>query len=82
MWLPVRSQRPSAEAIIAELVDVLYRPAVRLKFTMLDDSKVEAFLVSLRLVAVVVMGAPKTFPLSRDPDDEKYLDLAIAANAT
>ena len=71
-----------SEAIIAELTDVLYRPAIRLKFAGLDDTKVEAFLQSLRLVAIVVMGAPKTFPLARDPDDEKYLDIAIAANAT
>jgi len=71
-----------SEAIIAALTDVLYRPALRLKFGQLDDTGVEAFLVGLRSVAVVVLSAPKAFPVNRDPDDEKYLDLAIAANAT
>ena len=71
-----------SEAIIAGLTDVLYRPAIRLKFAGLDDAKVEEFLSSLRLVAVVVLSAPRTFQLARDPDDEKYLDLAKAANAT
>jgi predicted nucleic acid-binding protein len=47
----------------------------------LTDQRVESFLRKFTSVAALVPNPPSVFALPRDPDDEAYTDLAIAAKA-
>lgn len=69
-------------AILAEVRDVLTRPRVLQKFPTLSLEWVETFLRNVESKAVVLGNVPQAFRLERDPKDEPYLDLAIAAGAT
>ncbi len=51
------------------------------KFKSLTPQLVDDFLDRLQLVAETIDDVPKTFNYDRDPKDEKYIDLAIAAKA-
>lgn len=70
----------SAE-ILAELQDVLTRSRLRKDFPLLTDAKVERLIEVLLLKGRLFRNIPKRFELPRDPDDEPYLNLAIAAGA-
>jgi len=71
-----------SDEAMAEIGEVLERPGVRRNFRHLTDERVAAFLGWLRGVAVRVDPVPNVFTLTRDPDDSKYLNLAVAAGAT
>ncbi len=71
----------SAE-ILAEVREVLKRPKIQRKFPSLTHETVEAFLSRLDRFAHRVAEVPAVVTLSRDPKDEKYLDLAVAARVT
>jgi len=60
---------------------VLTRPKVRQRFSALTDETVAAFLARVSLFALAVSDVPRVVSLPRDPKDEKYLDLAVAAGA-
>ena len=64
-----------------EVRDVLSRSAMARKFPVLNTSRPATFLKQIALLAETVPHVPKSFALPRDPDDEPYTDLAIAANA-
>ena len=66
---------------IAELRDVLLRPAVRQKFPMLTAELADDFLLHLEKIATMIDSVPPLFQLARDPDDEVYLNLALAGKA-
>lgn len=68
----------SAE-ILVEARDVLTRPKTRRKFPLLTSEWVETFLQAAQSKALVLAGVPKMETLERDPKDEPYLNLAIAA---
>jgi putative PIN family toxin of toxin-antitoxin system len=70
-----------SDDIVAEVRDVLSRPEVRRKFRSLTDDLVEAFLGSARSRAFWISIPPKQFIFNRDPKDEPYINLAIAARA-
>lgn len=67
--------------ITAEIVDVLSRPRTRKNFPALTPEVVRRVLRRISQFATIVAGTPKVAPSIRDPKDEKYLNLAIAANA-
>lgn len=67
--------------ILLEVDEVLNRPLVRSKFPLLSTESSRSFLRSLSARAQLVLGVSKSFALPRDPDDEMYVDLAIAAGA-
>lgn len=71
-----------SEAIVSEVQDVLTRPRVRLKFPALTDEVVERFVVELGKRALTIPGVPRVFRYERDPKDEPYINLAIAAGAS
>ena len=71
-----------SEAILDELRDVLTRPKIRKKFPALTHETVEAFLARVQRFAHWVAKPPSVVTLARDPKDEKYLDLAVAAGAS
>jgi putative PIN family toxin of toxin-antitoxin system len=67
--------------VIAEARDVLGRSKLRRKLSALTSEAVEEFLRDVESRSVMVADVPRTFRLERDPKDERYLDLAIAAGA-
>jgi putative PIN family toxin of toxin-antitoxin system len=67
--------------ILAEVRDVLTRPKTRQRFPLLTPEWVETFVRAVESKALAFTEVPKAFPLERDPKDEPYLDLAIAASA-
>lgn len=66
---------------LAEAQDVLTRPELQAKFPRLTPERAEAFLRNVRAKAVLVDAVPEQFSYLRDPDDEPYLNLALAAGA-
>lgn len=64
-----------------EINDVLNRPHIRTKNPQITDEYVEAFLNRVLDKAVLIKSVPHGFSYSRDPKDEKYLNLAIEAKA-
>jgi putative PIN family toxin of toxin-antitoxin system len=70
-----------SRAILAEVRDVLSRPKVRAKFPHLTDERAEGFLRWLEDKGITLDEVPQAFEYPRDPDDEPYLNLAIASNA-
>ena len=66
---------------ISELRDVLLRPAVQQRFPFLTAEFVGAYLARLQEIATPIQPVPAIFHLSRDPDDELYINLALAGKA-
>jgi putative PIN family toxin of toxin-antitoxin system len=71
-----------SEPILAEVADVLSRPTVRRKNPRLNDETVRALFERLSRDALLVKDVPEHFTYPRDPDDEPYINLAIAAGAS
>jgi putative PIN family toxin of toxin-antitoxin system len=67
--------------ILDELRDVLGRPRLRQRFRSLTDERVAAFLDRLARVGHVWEDVPAAVTLDRDPQDEKYQNLAAAVGA-
>ena len=68
--------------VIVEVGDVLSRPKVRRKLPTLTDEVVEAFLRDVLVRAVMLSDVSEAFRLERDPKDERYVNLAVAAGAS
>ncbi len=67
--------------VVAEVADVLRRPKLQKKLATLTPTKVEAFLRDLASKAVSLTQVPTVFSYPRDPKDEPYVNLALAAGA-
>jgi uncharacterized protein len=67
---------------LAEVRDVLHRPKVRKNYPHVTDEDVTRFLTAVGAIAEVVPAVPAVFTYPRDPKDEKYLNLAVAASAS
>jgi uncharacterized protein len=67
--------------ILDEARDVLSRPKLRAKSPRITDETVQETFDLLGRLAQTVSPVPSLFSLPRDPDDEPYLNLAIAADA-
>jgi putative PIN family toxin of toxin-antitoxin system len=70
-----------SETILAEVRDVLRRPKTRQKFPLLTAEWVDEFTRDVTRKSIVLADVPSAYALPRDPKDERYLDVAIAANA-
>ena len=68
-------------AVIREIEDVLNRPEVLQKFPLIKSEDSQTLLRTARNRSLLLTDVPSAFALSRDPDDEPYTDLAIAATA-
>jgi len=71
-----------SKEIVDEIRDVLTRPRIRQRFSSLTDQLVDRFLESIERKAVLVHDVPRIFEYHRDPKDEPYINLALAAGAT
>jgi putative PIN family toxin of toxin-antitoxin system len=70
-----------SDGILREVEDVLSRPRLRRKNPLLTDQAVQQLLSRLAQLATRLDFVPLQFPFPRDPKDEPYLNLAIAARA-
>ena len=70
-----------SKEIVSEIQDVLARPRVRQRFPSLTDELIDRFLTALGKRAVPIPDVPRVFIHERDPKDEPYINLAIAAGA-
>jgi len=70
-----------SNAVLAEIREVVYRPKLRRTFIRASDEDIEDFFSSLAKIATLIEPVPDVFALKRDPDDSKYINLAIAADA-
>lgn len=68
--------------VLRELRAVLEYPSVRKKLPHLDDQRIEAFVERLAFRATLIRNVPHVFNYPRAHQDEPYVDLAAAANAT
>lgn len=69
-----------SEKTLQELEDVLNRDYIKERFKYTDEV-IREFLEKVRNVAVVLKNVPKVFSLSRDVDDEEYINLAVETEA-
>lgn len=70
-----------SDDILEEVRGVLSRPQVRTRNSSITPMRVEDFIHRLRAKAQVVSNIQQHFTGLRDPKDEKYLNLAIEAEA-
>lgn len=68
--------------VLAEIRDVLTRPKLIAKYPALTKVAVDAFLAQHLRMATWVNDVPQHYVLARDPNDSKYLNLAITAGAS
>ena len=69
------------EAILAEIEDVLSRPKLRKKYSVLTDEKIAEVLQSIRAHAFPVENTNRIYKFERDPNDEVFINLALAYDA-
>ena len=67
--------------LLAEVRDVLTRPALVAKAPGLTPEVVDAFLRDVLGFATLIRPVPEVYTLDRDPKDSKYINLALAAGA-
>ncbi len=70
-----------SDAVLAELADVMTRSRVLMRFPNLQSRTATELLDAAKTLAVYVPNPPKAISLPRDPNDEPYLDLAVAIDA-
>lgn len=68
-------------ALLNEISDVLSRPKLQNKFKKLTQERTDELVEGLLDRASMIELAPKQFIYERDPKDEPYINLAIAAGA-
>lgn len=68
-------------ATLLEVEDLLHRDSLRGSVILCNDAAIRAYLNHVVEVAYKVDSVPMVWSLCRDPNDEKYLNLAIAADA-
>lgn len=66
--------------ILAEIRDVLQRPALRERFPALTVELVNRFLLAVTSWSTLIVDISVRFPYPRDPKDEPYINLALAAD--
>jgi len=68
--------------ILLEVRDVLQRPKLRQRFPTLPPGNVDNILQNIQSKSLLIAFVPPVCSLPRDPKDEPYLNLAIAAQAS
>jgi putative PIN family toxin of toxin-antitoxin system len=70
----------SAE-VLEEMREVMTRPEFLAKFETATETMIEKYLEQLARKSVFIRSVPKKFTLSRDRDDDPYINLAIESKA-
>ena len=68
-------------AVLEEVSDVLNRFDLKIKFPRLVPERIQKFLGEVTKRSELIEDVPAVFKLPRDPKDEPYINLAIAAQA-
>jgi putative PIN family toxin of toxin-antitoxin system len=68
-------------AIVAEVKEVMARPALQRKFPDLTSVTMALLLKEVAEKTIEVVAVPSIFSYPRDPKDEPYINLAIATGA-
>lgn len=71
-----------SDPILYEVQDVLSRPRIGNQLNSLTPAFVSQFIGRVQFAALFVQVIPAVVTLTRDPKDEKYLNLAVAAGAS
>jgi putative PIN family toxin of toxin-antitoxin system len=71
-----------SKAVLAEYRRVLSDKTIRHLNPEISERHIERVLRRLKFISEYLSKVPMTFKLPRDPDDAKFLDLAIAGGAT
>jgi putative PIN family toxin of toxin-antitoxin system len=71
-----------SKPVLDECREILLDPELRESLPRLTIKRVEVALRRLRFVADVIVTSRTHFDLPRDPDDAKFLELAIAGRAS
>ncbi len=67
--------------VVAEVREVLNRPKIQKKLPAITPERIASFLRDVVSFASVIADVPHEFSYERDPKDEPYINLAIAAHA-
>ncbi|HMB05654.1 MAG TPA: putative toxin-antitoxin system toxin component, PIN family, partial [Isosphaeraceae bacterium] len=67
--------------VLSEVQQVLGRTKIRAKFPHLTDERVGGFLHWIEEKGIALDEVPRAFSYLRDPNDEPYINLAIASDA-
>ncbi|MCI0485663.1 MAG: putative toxin-antitoxin system toxin component, PIN family [Blastocatellia bacterium] len=70
-----------SDEILVEICDVLTRPKLQARYPLLTNERAGKLIEILREKAEFIENVPRKFTYPRDPKDEPYINLAIAANA-
>ena len=70
-----------SDSTFAELIEVLSRPKILGLLSGCGPNRIQTFLEEVLAVSIMVNNCLRKFSFSRDPDDEPYINLAIAADA-
>jgi len=70
-----------SQDVLTEVSEVLRRPEIRDRFPDLTDKSIDLFLEKVRGFSHFIKKVPLKFRLSRDVDDEPYINLAARAEA-
>lgn len=70
-----------SDEILREVKDLVNRSELRERLRGLTNVRIEAFFGRLGKKAFRARDVPRAFEYSRDPEDEPYINLAIAAGA-
>lgn len=71
----------TAEPLVRELINVTHRPALTRRFSTLPERDLAATLSILSDATVVEIDERTIAKVCRDPNDDKFLAVALAANA-
>ena len=71
----------TSPSIVAEIEEVLFRPVVRALIPHQSAELIESFIRGILTVSTSIHNVRPAFSFTRDPDDEPYLNLAIASGA-
>lgn len=71
-----------SEEVLAEVAEVLSRPRTRKPAPALTLEMIEAFIADIRLKSICLRNVPEEYCFERDPKDERYINLALAARAS
>lgn len=71
----------TSREVLAEVGTVLHYPTLRAKLPSLTEVQVTAFLERVRWRSTYHREVPLVIDLPRDPKDERYLNLAVEAEA-
>lgn len=70
-----------SDEILDEIADVLMRPKLQERYSLLTKERADKLVETLKQKATVIKSVPKKFSYSRDPKDEKYINLAVESEA-